>query len=143
MATEVIVDSSVIAALVTPERYSDWASNRLAESDYFHVLDLNYYEVANAIKQKKSDKFSPKDAARAFSHAIELMNLFAIHQFSEIIDDAMTLALEMDISVYDAAFVALAEKMEIRLITLDEKLAKKLEGTKYHDILESPNKKTA
>ena len=141
MSTEVVVDSSVIAALVTPELYSDWASKRLSEYDYFHALDLNFYEVANAIKHKVSDRFDAKDAVVAFAQAVELMNLYAVHNFSEVITDAIALALELDIAVYDAAFLSLAEKLDTRLLTLDHKLAKKLEGTKYYALMEYPNKK--
>jgi predicted nucleic acid-binding protein len=70
MSTEVVVDSSVVAAIVTPELYSDWSSKRLSEYDYFHALDLNFYEVANAIKHKESDRFGAKDAVAAFTQAI-------------------------------------------------------------------------
>jgi predicted nucleic acid-binding protein len=141
MSTEVVVDSSVVAAIVTPELYSDWSSKRLSEYDYFHALNLNFYEVANAIKHKESDRFGAKDAVAAFAQAMELMNLYTVHNFSEIITDAMALALELDITVYDAAFLALADKLDTRLLTLDEKLAKKLEGTKYYALVEYPNKK--
>ena len=141
MSTEVVVDSSMVAAIVTPELYSDWSSKRLSEYDYFHALDLNFYEVANAIKHKESDRFGAKDAVAAFTQAMELMNLYTVHNFSEIITDAMALALELDINVYDAAFLSLAEKLDTRLLTLDEKLAKKLEGTKYYALVEYPNKK--
>ena len=55
MATEAVVDSSVIVALVTLEKYSDWASKSIQEHEYFHVLDLSFYEVANAIEHKVSD----------------------------------------------------------------------------------------
>jgi len=138
--TEVVVDSSVIAALVTPEEYSDWASKKMARYEYFHVLDLNYYEVANAIRHKASDRFGAKDAAKAFTQAAELMNLYAVHSFSEVIADAMVLALELNITVYDAAFLSLADKLDMRLLTLDAKLAKKLDCTKYCGLIEYPNK---
>ena len=142
MPTEVVVDSSVIAALVTPEEYSDWASKRLLEYDDFHALDLNYYEVANAIKYKESDRFNAKDAVEAFIQAAEMMNLYAVHNFSEVINDAIALAIELNITVYDAAFLSLAEKLDTQLLTLDQKLVKKLEGTKYYNArVEYPNKK--
>jgi predicted nucleic acid-binding protein len=135
---EVVVDSSVITALVTLEEQSDWASKKMSEYDYFHILDLNYYEVANALKHKASGRFNAKDALEAFSKAIELMNLYAVHSFSETINDALSLALELNITVYDAAFVSLAHKLDTRLVTLDAKLAKKLEGTKHYGLLEYP-----
>ena len=140
MVTEVVLDSSVIIALVTLEDYSDWARKKMSEHTYFHIIELNYYEVANALKYKQSKKFSAKDAEEAFTQTIELMNLFGVHSFGEVIVDAMNLALELDIAVYDAAFLSLADKLDIRLLTLDIKLAKKLEKTKYFGLLEYPTK---
>ena len=137
---EAVVDSSVIAALVTPEEQSEWASQKMSDHHYFHILDLSYYEVANAIKHKTSHRFNSKDARIAFSEAVKLMNLFALHSFSEIIGNAFAIASDLNITIYDAAFLALAGKIDIRFLTLDEKLAKKLEETNYYAFLEFPNK---
>jgi predicted nucleic acid-binding protein len=142
MPAEIVVDSSVVAALVTPEQYSDWASKKLSEYDDFHALDLNYYEVANAIKYKKSDSFDAKDALKAFIQAMEMMDLYTIHNFSEVINNAIAIAIELNVTVYDAAFLWLAEKLDAQLLTLDQKLVKKLEGTKHYSFMEYPNKKT-
>jgi predicted nucleic acid-binding protein len=141
MPTEIVVDSSVVAALVTPEQYSDWASKKLSEYNDFHALDLNYYEVANAIKYKKSDRFDAKDTLKAFNQATEILDLYAVHNFSEVINNALAIAIELNITVYDAAFLALAQKLNAKLLTLDQKLVKKLEGTKYFSLMEYPNKK--
>ena len=141
MPTEIVVDSSVVAALVTPEQHSDWASKKLSEYNDFHALDLNYYEVANAIKYKKSDRFDSNDTLKAFNQAIEILDLYAIHNFSEVINNALAIANELNITVYDAAFLALAQKLNAKLLTLDQKLVKKVEGTKYFSLMEYPNKK--
>ena len=141
MPTEIVIDSSVIVALVTPELYSDWSSNRLSKYDYFHILDLSFYEVANAIKHKKLCSFNAKNAVEAFKQAMELMNLSTIHNFSEVITNAIAIALELEITVYDAAFLSLAEKLDTQLLSLDEKLAKNIENTKYNGIVDYPNKK--
>jgi predicted nucleic acid-binding protein len=142
MATlnEAVVDSSVIIARFAPEAQSEWAAQKMSEHDYFHVLDLNYYEVANALKHKTPNRFTSKDAHAAFSKAVNLMNLFALHSFSEVIDDAFEIAADLNITVYDAAFVLLAEKLNLSFLTLDEKLAGKLEDTKYYRLLKFPNK---
>jgi predicted nucleic acid-binding protein len=140
MVTEVIIDSSVMIALVTIEEYSNWARQKVSEHGYFHILDLSYYEVANALKYKRSPKFSSKETEEAFTQAIELMNLFGVHSFGEVVVDAMSIALELNIAVYDAAFLCLADKLDIRLLTLDLKLAKRLENTKYSGLIEYPNK---
>lgn len=141
MPAEIVVDSSVVAALVTPEQYSDWASKKIAEYNDFHALDLNYYEVANAIKYKTSDKFDAKDTLKAFNQATEILDLYAVHNFSEVINNALAIAIELNITVYDAAFLSLAQKLKAKLLTLDQKLVKKIEGTKYFSLMEYPNKK--
>ncbi len=140
MATEAIVDSSVIVALVTPEKYSEWAAKKLQNYEYFHVLDLNFYEVANAIEHKVPDGLDAKDAALAFKRAEKMMNLYAVHSYPEVITDTLKKALEMKITVYDAAFLSLADKLKIPFLTLDIKLAKSLEGTRYKELTEYPNK---
>ena len=143
MATDAVVDSSVVVALVTLEEESDWASKRMQEYGYFHALDLSFYEVANALGNKVSNCLSAKDAAMAFKQAENMMNLFSIHSFSEVITESLTKALELKISVYDAAFLSLANKLDTQLLTLDHKLAKKLEHTKYYRLIECPHKKTS
>ena len=141
MAIEVVVDSSVIVALVTLEKYSEWASKSIHEYEYFHVLDLSFYEVANAIMHKVSDEFDAKNAIAAFEQAEKMMNLYAVHNFSEVIVDALNKALELKITVYDAAFISLASKLYLPFLTLDTKLAKKLENTKYKSLIEWSNKR--
>jgi len=140
MATEVVVDSSVVVALVTLEKYSEWASESMREHQYFHVLDLSFYEVANALTHKASNGLDANDAAMAFQHAEKIMKLYAVHNFSEVVDDALKKAVDLKITVYDAAFLELADKLNMRLLTLDVNLAKNLENTKYYGLIEYPAK---
>jgi predicted nucleic acid-binding protein len=139
MATEAVLDSSVIVALTTPEKYSEWATKKALNYDNFHVIDLSFYEVANALESKVSARFDTKDALSAFEQAEKLMQLSKVHSIQEIITDALNIALEQKISVYDAAFLALAVKLNVKLLTLDIKLAKKLEQTKYAELVEYPD----
>jgi len=140
MATDAIIDSSVIVALLTPEKHLEWASNKMRKYASFHALDLSFYGVANAIQHKVSDGFDSNDATASFKRAEEMMNLFTVHNFSEVIIDSLTKALEQKIAVYNAAFLSLADKPKIPLLTLDMKLAKNLEHTKYDEFVEYPNK---
>ena len=138
MATEAVVDSSVIVALVTLEKSSEWASKSVQKYEYFHVLDLSFFEVANAIEQKVPEGLCSNDAALAFKQAEKMMNLYAVHNFSEVIVDALNKALELDIAVYDAAFLSLAEKLDAPLLTLDMGLSQKLETAKFNGLIECP-----
>ncbi|MCL5877205.1 MAG: type II toxin-antitoxin system VapC family toxin [Candidatus Bathyarchaeota archaeon] len=140
MVTEVVVDSSVIIAIVIPEEHSDWALKKISEHTFLHILDFSYYEVANAIKCKAPNKLTVEGAEKAFTKALEIMNLFGVHSFGEVIVDAMNLALEYNIAVYDASFLSLADNLDIRLLTLDFKLAKRFENSKFRGLIEYPNK---
>lgn len=140
MATEVVLDSSVIVALVTLEEHTSWARAKMAEHQFFHILDLGYYEVANSLRYKRSDKISTEQVEEAFARSLELMNVFGAHSFGEVVVDAFDLALQLNIAVYDAAFLCLADNLKLPLLTLDLKLAKKLENTKYYKSIEIPTK---
>jgi len=140
MVTEAVVDSSVIVALVMPEENSNWALKKISEHEFCHILEFSYYEVANAIKRKAPNRLSKKEAEKVFTQAVEIMNLFGVHSFGEVIFDALSLALELDIAVYDAAFLSLSDKLDMRFLTLDVKLAKKLENSKYRELIEYPIK---
>lgn len=48
-----------------------------------------------------------------------------------VISRAIEIAYSYDITVYDAAFVAMAEHLETDFITADEKLGQKLQNISY------------
>ncbi|MFL6259261.1 MAG: type II toxin-antitoxin system VapC family toxin [Thermoanaerobaculia bacterium] len=48
---------------------------------------------------------------------------------SELFTSAFNLALDLGISAYDASYLALAQKLSAPMITADEKLIRKLEGS--------------
>lgn len=138
MATEAILDSSIIIALVTQEKYSEWSNEKLQSHQYFHSLDLSFYEIANSLRFKCSDKFDAKDIAIAYKRAEKIMDLTKVHYFSEILPEALNNAVELKITVYDAAFLSLASKLKIPFITLDLKLVNNLQSTKYKELIEYP-----
>ena len=49
--------------------------------------------------------------------------------------------MELKITVYDASFISLARKLDVKFLTLDEKLAKRLEDTKYCRFIDCPTRK--
>jgi predicted nucleic acid-binding protein len=132
-----VIDASVIVAAVTPEEQSKWAFEKISQYSYFHILDSNYYEVANALRYKRTDN-SALDIQVAWEDAKNLMSLFILNGFSEAINDAFAEAKDLNITVYDAAHVILADKLKTNFLTVDMKLVKKLEKTKYSAILNVP-----
>lgn len=94
--------------------------------------------VANALNYKTSKELEAKDAISAYKQAEKIMKLSAIHSFTEVVTEALNKALELKISVYDAAFLALANKHNMKILTVDLKLAKKVENTKYVELISHP-----
>ncbi len=68
------------------------------------------------------------------------MSLCGVHSFSEVIVEALNLALELNVTAYDAAFLVLAQKLNLQFLTLDEELVKRLEDTKYNGLAKCPDK---
>jgi predicted nucleic acid-binding protein len=139
MATEGVLDSSVIVSLVVPEEFSDWSDNVMKEYKSLSTLELSYYEVTNALRNKVMQRELPKaEASGALVDASELISRLELHEAEEVIFASFNLATELNISVYDAAFLNLAKKHRSKLITLDTKFAKKIKGTPYYNILVHP-----
>ena len=77
------------------------------------------YEVASALRRlAASDTISQHLAARSL-HDISLLNGQAF-EFAELADRVWE--LRNNVSTYDAAYVALAELLEVPLLTLDARL---------------------
>jgi predicted nucleic acid-binding protein len=135
---ETVIDSSVIVALVTPEVHSRWSRQKIAAYNRLHILDLSHYEVANALRYK-AENHSLINTQAAWSTAQNLMNISIHHTYTEVINRALSEAKNLNIAVYDAVYVLLADKLDIPFLTVDIKLTKRLEGTKYHSLLDFPN----
>jgi len=90
-----------------------------------HAPELIHAEVANVLWKIVRFRQWPAVAARdAVSHLLEL-NL-SIHSMSGVLENALDLSLDYDITVYDAAYVSLARKLGVPVYTADKKLVKKL-----------------
>lgn len=115
-----VLDASVAIAWYLPERFSPAARvyrDRLAEGRIrLLVPGLHFLEVANVLRTQV--KAGALDAALA-------REIFALHLEAdlEVVEPALArpleLALEWDITVYDATYVALALDQEAPLLTAE------------------------
>jgi predicted nucleic acid-binding protein len=104
MDIEPVIDASAIVAYVTLEEYSEWVSQTIRNYKYFNILDLTYYEVSNAIKNKfREKKLSSAQATSAFNDATEFMDLCKLHTFKEVISNAMNEVIKLNLTSYDVA----------------------------------------
>jgi len=78
------------------------------------VPDLFFYEVANAITQKKS---IPPEAVQSAVANMFVLGVTAISIDRELLDAAVMLSRRLDITVYDSIYIAVALKRHCPLVT--------------------------
>jgi predicted nucleic acid-binding protein len=123
-----VVDASVVAKWFVPEIHSE-AAVRLLESDItLYAPDLIGPEFGNILWKK----VRRAEIGRAEAH--EIMVAFAklpfeIRPSSLLLSSAFELALELDRTVYDSLYLALAVAEDCALITADAKFHATLVGS--------------
>ncbi|MGH2396769.1 MAG: type II toxin-antitoxin system VapC family toxin [bacterium] len=123
---EVVLDSSVALAWALPDETSRRADRLLAEASgksVFWVPALWWYEVANALTMaKRRGRLAEADRART----IGLYGMLPIQADSTLDVNAIwrfhTLAEDYALSAYDAAYLELALRRGLRIVTFDKRL---------------------
>ncbi len=139
MATEGILDASVLVSLAVPEKLSSWSESVIEKYRNLGTLELAYYEVANALRSKVAQKEISNDVAKeALSNIVEDMGNMNVYNVKGLVDDAFKLALEYNTSIYDSAYLSLTRKLGSKFITIDLKCVNRFKGTKYYDLFEHP-----
>ncbi len=130
--TELVLDASVAAKWAVPgilEPLAEQADDLLRQ--YTHgqlqllVPDLFWSEIANALwKAVCRGRISAATADEALAKMIA--RDFPTVSSRDVLDRALTIAVQFDRSVYDSVYVALAVARKTHLITADERLANAL-----------------
>ncbi|MDL2718671.1 MAG: type II toxin-antitoxin system VapC family toxin [Acidobacteriota bacterium] len=134
-----IVDASVGVKLFLKEGGSEDAERLFAllgeeRPPVIAVPDLFFLECANIFRSRVHRRLMAAEQAReAFTYLRSLP--LQIVSTTDLVPLALDLALAHGLSVYDATYAALAERLGVPLVTADGKLAKKLEDTGAKPIL--------
>lgn len=123
---EVVLDSSVALAWALPDEMSPRADRFLARASrdsVFWVPALWWYEVASALTvAQRRERLTEVDRARV----IELYGMLPIQTDSLLDVNTMrrlhALAGDYTLSAYDAAYLELAQRRGLRLMTFDRRL---------------------
>lgn len=123
--SDVVVDSNVIAKWILPEADSADAQRVLADAasqgDRLIAVDLAIPEVASAIWKQQRQKTITAAEADGFVDAL-LRAPIHITPATDLLKAAYAIAIRYDRSIYDALFVALADRLDLPGITADEPL---------------------
>jgi predicted nucleic acid-binding protein len=130
-----VVDASVAIKLFVEEELSDRAIALFAllegdEPPRFYVPDLFFIECANILwKYVRRLGLEQEGALHAISNLIKL----PLHPVatSALLPGALALAIEKEITAYDAGYVSLAHRLDVPLVTADGKLVRKLDSSGF------------
>ena len=121
MTERLVCDAStVVAMLLDAGSEGQWATRQLVGPD-LAAPTLMAYEAANIIRRQESAGLISQDQAGQ-AHA-DLLDL-AIEQWPYETVAARAWQLRRNLSIYDAGYVALAELLETRLVTLDRRIGR-------------------
>lgn len=125
------LDSGAIAALFFKDPFSDKVESALGDYGHFYTLDLAFAEICNvAWKRVKAFGDDAGTSLRALVLARDFVdNACQVVSGRELLHQALELAVEEDIPAYDSLYLALAAKSKTKLLTTDEKLHRKVEGS--------------
>lgn len=120
-----VIDASVVIKWFIPEIHSD-AARRLLEHDYqYFAPDLLFAETTNTIWKKVRGRELSSGQGRRLVADLETVAVETV-PCRALANDAYLLASTTGRSVYDALYLALAVRLDTRMITADERLASTL-----------------
>lgn len=130
MSSAYVVDANVVVKLFVDEELSDEARKllgrlALSEPDQFFAPDLLLAECANVLW--KYVQFYGYEVEMARANLADLADL-AIQTVvtASLFQEAFEAGCRLNIAVYDACYVALAESLGCPLVTADEPLVRRL-----------------
>lgn len=135
-AFRAVVDSSVAVKLFVPEALSSQAHAVfawLSTSDGAELIvpDLFYIECANVF-WKWVHRFQ-YPALRAQQHMDDLRELvLRVIPVRVLAAQALKIALDVGVTAYDSCYVAAAAEVRVPLITADQRLVSRFQGSPYN-----------
>jgi len=127
---QIVIDANIVVKWFIEEKDSDKAlflRDRYIDGKVeFYVPPLLYFEVLNALKY--SQLFEPRELKDA-GKSLENYGFKVITIKDAIRNHMIKVALDYDLSIYDAAYLGLSMGLEKLFCTADEKIIKKLPST--------------
>lgn len=121
MSIRLVCDASaVVALLIDSGPHGRWAAERLTGTE-LAVPSLFAFEAANIIRRQEAAGIIGTDQATQ-AHA-DLLDL-PVEEWPHSLVAARAWQLRRNLTIYDATYVALAEHLDVPLVTLDHRIAK-------------------
>jgi len=118
----IVVDSNIIAYLYLPSEFSSQAEALLTEDPHWAAPVLWRSELRNVLALYIRKDLLSLEQAYAVQTEAETLLADAEYQIPSL--DVMKLVESSDCSAYDCEFVALAKRLNVKLVTADKKILK-------------------
>ena len=123
----IVVDTNVIAYLALPSPYTDAAERLLLREPEWVVPVLWRSEFRNVLALYLRKGLIRLEQALAIQSEME--SLFQGKEYEVTSLEVLSLVDHSECSAYDCEFVALAEGLDVRLVTMDRKLVSSFPDT--------------
>ncbi|MBS7658911.1 MAG: type II toxin-antitoxin system VapC family toxin [Candidatus Bathyarchaeia archaeon] len=136
-----MLDSNILIKLVINEPGSEKAEKYIKEAlrkgCSIYTVDIALAECLNTLwKHAKLHKdLKEEEAKSAAQDLIEIYDKLNIFTTREVFDEATSLALTWNITVYDSIYIAAAKKIKAILYTADQKLYNTLKNIVTFELL--------
>jgi predicted nucleic acid-binding protein len=123
-AIRAVLDSSVFirAVIENSDTALGWVDSVEKKDTEGFAPELVWLEVASALRRHVASGVI--DASTAFEALGQILALpLSVHRLDTLAEPALARALDLGLSVYDAAYLALAEVADALLVTADRQLA--------------------
>ena len=118
----IVVDTNVLAYLLIPGQYTESAERLLLDEPEWAAPLLWRSELRNVLATYvRSKRLEVSDALALHRRAADLIGA---EEYNPETSDVLRLAKASGCSAYDCEFVSVAEYLDVKLVTVDAKLAK-------------------
>jgi predicted nucleic acid-binding protein len=118
--SDAVLDASVAVKWLVEEEDSRQAELLLSEADRLHAPELWALEIGNVLTKLRRRGLLSAPVARSGWERVLSAGVL-LYSDGALAEAAFALAGPLDISMYDASYLALAERMGIPLVTADER----------------------
>ena len=128
-----VVDASVALKWYVEEEDSDVAARLIETGADLHAPAHWAAEMANALWVRGRARAEPRLPPPI---ALRILNEIArggvrTLEVAPLLEDAWSIATTCDVTVYDALYVAAAERLDLPFVTADERLIRRLRGAPW------------
>lgn len=121
--TEAVLDASIMIQTLVREKYTDIALKLVSILKTIYLPSLTFYEIGNTLViLTHKNLITKEDAKRKFNY---ISSIPTLNIREAPIIQAIDIAIDLKITLYDASYLALALEVDAPLITADNELYEK------------------